>query len=73
MLPVFWGKWFFPLLPRGGGLHTVYGKMIQLPTIPEPTMEDLVTWHAAYVDALKSMFDQYKHQFGCGDRDLQCF
>ena len=26
VLPIFWGKSFCPLLPRGGGLNTVYGR-----------------------------------------------
>lgn len=73
VLPIFWGKTFFPLLPRGGGLNTVYGRVIHLPVIQDPTCEDLVKWHAHYVDELKSMFDEYKGKFGFGDRELHCF
>ena len=73
VLPIFWGKTFFPLLPRGGGLNTVYGRVIHLPTIHDPTFEDLVKWHALYVEELKSMFDEYKVKFGFGDRELHCF
>ncbi|CAK9091615.1 Diacylglycerol O-acyltransferase 2 (Acyl-CoA retinol O-fatty-acyltransferase) (ARAT) (Retinol O-fatty-acyltransferase) (Diglyceride acyltransferase 2) [Durusdinium trenchii] len=68
VLPLFWGKNFCPLLPRGGGLNTVYGRVIDLPVIQDPTSEDLVKWHAIYVEELKAMFDQYKGQFGFGDR-----
>jgi len=73
VLPIFWGKTFFPLLPRGGGLNTIYGRVIQLPVIQEPTTEDLVKWHALYVQELKSMFDEYKGKFGFSDRELHCF
>lgn len=73
VLPIFWGKTFFPLLPRGGGLNTIYGRVIHLPTIHDPTFEDLVKWHALYVEELKSMFDEYKVKFGFGDRELHCF
>ena len=73
VLPIFWGKKFFPLLPRGGGLNTVYGRVIHLPTIQDPSVEDLVKWHAFYVEELKSMFDEYKVKFGYGDRELHCF
>ena len=39
VLPIFWGTWFFPLLPsrRVNGIHTVFGKAMQLPRIDEPT------------------------------------
>ncbi|CAE7265807.1 DGA1, partial [Symbiodinium pilosum] len=73
VVPVFWGKSFFPLLPRGGGLNTVYGRALQLPMISDPTLEDLVHWHGIYVDALHALFNEYKHQFGFGDRELRCF
>ncbi|CAE7508166.1 DGA1 [Symbiodinium microadriaticum] len=73
VVPVFWGKAFCPLLPRGGGLNTVYGKALHLPTIPEPTLEDLVHWHGVYVEALVTLFDEYKCRFGYGDRELRCF
>ncbi|CAE7807011.1 DGA1, partial [Symbiodinium sp. CCMP2456] len=73
VVPVFWGKAFCPLLPRGGGLNTVYGKALHLPTIPNPTLEDLVHWHGVYVEALVTLFDEYKCRFGYGDRELRCF
>jgi hypothetical protein len=73
VLPIFWGKTFFPLLPRSGGLNTIYGRVIHLPTIHDPTFEDLVKWHVLYVEELKSMFDEYKVKFGFGDRELHCF
>mmetsp|Transcript_33266 Transcript_33266/g.74770 ORF Transcript_33266/g.74770 Transcript_33266/m.74770 type:complete len:334 (+) Transcript_33266:49-1050(+) len=73
VVPVFWGRSLCPLLPRGGGLHTVYGRALQLPQISDPSTEELIRWHAVYVDALVSLFDEYKHRFGYGDRELRCF
>jgi len=73
VLPLFWGKLLFPLLPTGGGLHTVFGDVVQLPKIEVPTSEDVVKWHKVYVETLKAVFDRYKSRFGHGDRELVCF
>lgn len=53
-------------------LFSDLGEVIDLPVIQDPTSEDLVKWHAIYVEELKAMFDQYKGQFGFGDRELRC-
>lgn len=55
------GKWWCPLLPQWDvGLHTVVGKRLVLPQIESPTTEDVAKWHAAYVAALKELFDRNK-------------
>lgn len=73
VLPIFWGNLFCPLLPTGRPLNTVYGEVVQLPKIEDPTTEDVVKWHKEYVEALKRVFDTHKDRFGYGDRDLKCF
>lgn len=73
VLPFFWGKLCFPLLPKGGGLNTVYGDVLQLPKIPNPSEEEVVRWHARYVEALQAVFDAHKARFGYADRKLRCF
>jgi len=72
-LPAFWGRAFNPLLPKGGGLHSVVGEAIQLPKIANPSKEDVAKWHGVYVDALVRLFDRYKGDFGYGSRKLQIF
>jgi len=73
ILPVFWGPywWCFLLPARGVPLHTVAAAPVQLPRIPEPTKEDVAKWHAAYVDAVRAIYDTYKERFGYGDRELE--
>eukprot|EP00929_Paragymnodinium_shiwhaense_P028627 TRINITY_DN16563_c0_g1_i1.p1 TRINITY_DN16563_c0_g1~~TRINITY_DN16563_c0_g1_i1.p1 ORF type:complete len:353 (-),score=75.87 TRINITY_DN16563_c0_g1_i1:125-1183(-) len=73
VLPLFCGRPLCPLLPLGGGLHTVYGGVVQLPKIEAPTTEDVVKWHRVYVETLKSVFDTHKAKFGYGDRELHLF
>ena len=47
MLPIFYGHWCCPLLPRTDvPLNTVLGKALVLPRIEEPTKEDVARWHA---------------------------
>ena len=65
------GCWFCPLLPNPTiGIHTVksYGKV--LPKIPEPTTEDIDTWHAWYVAEVQAVFDRNKWRFGLQNQEL---
>lgn len=75
VLPCFWGRSWFPILPCGckGGLNTVFGGMVQLPKIDNPTAEDVGKWHGVYVERLEHLFEQYKERFGYGDRRLKRF
>jgi hypothetical protein len=41
-----------------------------MPTIPEPTAEDVSKHHDAYVKALKSLFDKHKKSNGV-DADVE--
>jgi hypothetical protein len=75
VLPIFWGSWFLPLLPsrRVDGLHTVFGKALQLPRIDDPTPEQVAEWHSTYISELLALFERHKAQFGYQDRTLQLF
>ena len=71
VLPAFCGWWAFPLLPRpDGALNTVVGAVLDLPKIEEPADTDVETWHRTYIEALTSVFDTHKAQFGYADRTL---
>jgi 2-acylglycerol O-acyltransferase 2 len=71
VLPVFWGWWAFPLLPNPDiGLNTVFGAVLDLPKIQEPTDADVAVWHEKYIEALTSVFETHKAQFGYADRTL---
>ncbi|MFC0289691.1 hypothetical protein, partial [Kaistia hirudinis] len=61
VLPIFWGTWFFPLLPRRDvPLHTVFGKALHLPKIENPTAAQVAEWHATYMRELEDLFDRHK-------------
>ena len=75
VLPIFWGTWFFPLLPsrRVNGIHTVLGKALELPRVDEPTAEQVAEWHATYMRELEALFERHKAQFGYADRKLRFY
>eukprot|EP00301_Raphidiophrys_heterophryoidea_P025961 c8838_g1_i1.p1 GENE.c8838_g1_i1~~c8838_g1_i1.p1 ORF type:complete len:379 (+),score=71.21 c8838_g1_i1:1155-2291(+) len=72
VVPIFWGKyWWCPLLPFDNvAINTVVGEVIELPTIPNPTNEDVEKYHQMYVKSLTELFDRHKARFGYGDRQL---
>ncbi|KAG9403122.1 hypothetical protein AC1031_006666 [Aphanomyces cochlioides] len=53
-----WWCFYMPL--RSAELTTVVGKPIQLPTIPNPTREDVEKYHKIYIDAMQDLFDRNK-------------
>lgn len=72
VLPIFAGCWFCPLLPRRNvSLNTVYGTVLSLPKIEDPTPQQVQEWHARYVEELEELFEAHKGQFGYGDRKLK--
>jgi 2-acylglycerol O-acyltransferase 2 len=46
------------------------GETIRLPTIAEPTKEEVAHWHGVYIRKLTSLFDRHKQRFGYGGREL---
>lgn len=72
VLPVFWGRWWCPMIPRGDvALNTVFGEVLELPRIEEPTVEQVGEWHDKYMAAVNRVFETHKAQFGYADRKLE--
>lgn len=61
-----------PLLSRTNVLMYSYvGRPVQLPRIEQPTKEDIAHWKEQYLKALQDTFDEFKHDAGCSDRQLE--
>ena len=61
------------MLPQRVPLDMVFGEPLELPppaTPGKPTDEEVVCAHAAYVAALRALFDEHKAEFGFGARQL---
>mmetsp|Transcript_18927 Transcript_18927/g.28050 ORF Transcript_18927/g.28050 Transcript_18927/m.28050 type:complete len:195 (+) Transcript_18927:491-1075(+) len=56
------GAWFLPLLPKRSkyGLYVVCGDALKLPTIENPTREEVKVWHDKYMAALVKVFEDHK-------------
>jgi len=65
-----WGKRFFNMLPAKQPLTIVIGKPIAVPKIAHPTDEQVDEVHANYTKELEALFEEHKHKYGFGDRDL---
>jgi hypothetical protein len=71
VVPLYAGCWWCPLLPRTAvSLNTVWGEVIELPRIEQPSDEDVAKWHAVYMSALQRTFETHKARFGLADRTL---
>ena len=71
VLPVFWGSWFYPLLPRRDvPLNTVMGKALHLEAKPEPTDQEVAEVHEMYMRELEAVFEAHKGRFGYADRTI---
>lgn len=54
---------FFPLVPRRDvKLVVAVGKPLILPKIPNPTKEEVKTWHDKYMAALQSLYESNKEE-----------
>jgi len=72
VLPIFWGLWWCPFLPRADTkLNTVFGAVLQLPHIENPSPEQVEEWHKKYMSLVASVFDTHKEKFGYGSRQLE--
>ena len=56
---LFWGRFGLPV-PKAVPITYARGRPLGLPTIANPTQEDVDFWHAKYCDALTKLFDAYK-------------
>jgi len=57
-----WGLPWMPLLPRYDQVHLrmVIGKPIEVPTIENPSKEEVTKWHTIYMVALGKLFEEHK-------------
>lgn len=61
---LFCGYWWCFFLPIAKvDLTTVIGEPMVLPTIKEPSMEQVEEYHAAYVTALTALFERNKEKY----------
>ena len=68
----FFGDWRCPLFPRmDAECRSFVGPPLQLPHLPNPTPEEINTWHAKYLDALRALFDESKAEAGEPDATLE--
>eukprot|EP00403_Amphidinium_massartii_P000362 CAMPEP_0178380684 /NCGR_PEP_ID=MMETSP0689_2-20121128/5593_1 /TAXON_ID=160604 /ORGANISM="Amphidinium massartii, Strain CS-259" /LENGTH=336 /DNA_ID=CAMNT_0020000841 /DNA_START=74 /DNA_END=1084 /DNA_ORIENTATION=+ len=69
-IPVYWGAVAF--LPKRVPINLVMGSPLEVDcaTPGQPTDEEVAAAHAAYVGALKKLFDENKAKFGYEDRTL---
>ena len=63
----FYGRYGF--LPRNDiDICTVIGKAIKLPTIANPTEEDIEKYHQVYLDELTSLYQRYYKTYGGSEK-----
>lgn len=62
---VVFGSWLVPLLPKRhpNGIKIVVGDTIVLPTIADPTREDVQLWHGKYIASLVRLFEDHKEEY----------
>jgi hypothetical protein len=62
---VVFGSWFFPILPKRDncGLRIVVGEPVVLPTISNPSREEVKHWHDKYIAALTRIFEEHKEEY----------
>lgn len=70
-VPVCYGAWGIPMAPLSVPINIVLGKPLRLPTIQQPSVEDVARAHAQYTAALKELFDANKAKFGYAGRQLE--
>ena len=62
---VVFGSWLLPLLPKRNprGIKVVVGDALVLPTIPDPTREEVKLWHDKYIASLVRLFEDHKEEY----------
>ena len=62
---VVFGSWLFPLLPKRHpkGLTVVVGEPLVLPTISDPTRDEVKLWHDKYMASLVRLFEEHKEAY----------
>lgn len=64
-------QYSFGLLPRRRPIYVVVGKPIEVEKTANPEEELIDKYHAMYIEALQSLFDEYKVKLGDVHKDLQ--
>lgn len=71
---IFYGRgimqYSFGYVPFREKVVTVVGKPIRVPTIENPSAEDVSFWHERYILALTELFDEHKAKYGARDASL---
>jgi hypothetical protein len=62
---VVFGSWLAPLLPKRNprGLMVVAGEPVVMPTIANPTREEVKVWHDKYIAGLTRLFDEHREDY----------
>ena len=55
---------YFGVLPFRTPINTVVGRPIEVEQCDEPTQEQIDTLHSTYLDALRSLYDEYNPRYG---------
>lgn len=62
---LFWGEALMPIFPRRDSECLTYvGPPLQLPTLSEPSIAEIDTWHGKYLEALGALFEASKADAG---------
>ena len=63
------GSWLGPLLPKRDdrGIRIVVGEPIVLPTLSDPSREDVQHWHNKYIAGLIQTFEDHKEEYYSSD------
>ena len=69
----FYGRWFWPLgPPRRRSVLVALGEPIVCgPAVAEPSKEQVAAVHAKLMSGFTRTFDEHKHEYGWGDRELE--
>ena len=68
----FFGSPKCPIFPRHDAwLLTYVGAPLELPSIAEPSVDDVDEWHALYISALQKLFDEHKAEAGAPNAQLE--
>jgi len=58
-----YGRWYLPL-PRKHRIVLVVGQPLVVPTVQDPTLAEIDSYHAQYFQKVRALFDKYKKEAG---------
>eukprot|EP00927_Polykrikos_kofoidii_P037313 TRINITY_DN31440_c0_g1_i1.p1 TRINITY_DN31440_c0_g1~~TRINITY_DN31440_c0_g1_i1.p1 ORF type:complete len:400 (+),score=46.04 TRINITY_DN31440_c0_g1_i1:72-1202(+) len=68
---LFWGRFFLPI-PYRRPVCCLVGDPIELPTIEDPSQDEVDNWHKVFCDRMVGLFETHRHAFGWSQKEL-CF